>query len=95
MTKKELLDEVMIGLGNMPTHLRETISIYMDDILFDMVDSGVPLILLDLENDFIDTKCVGAVVRGVADTWNYGNGDTELSDYYYKRVDKLRGKKYG
>lgn len=95
MNKMELLERVKVGLGNVPPHLDETISIYMMDILLDMIDSGVPITLIDLDNDSIDEKCVGAVVRGVSDTWNYGNGDTELSDYYYKRVDKLRGNKNG
>ena len=95
MTQEELLDKVMVGLDKIPPHLRDTIRIHMDDILLDMIDSGVPTTLIDLEKDFIDRKCLGAVVRGVADVWNHGNSDTKVSEYYRQRVDKLRGKSHG
>ncbi len=34
---------------------------------------------------------VGCIARGVADLWNYGNGETKLSDYFYQRAEQLRG----
>ena len=36
------------------------------------------------------TLAVGVISRGVMDIWNYGNGDTKLSPFYYELADQLR-----
>ena len=36
------------------------------------------------------TLAVGCISRGVMDIWNYGNGDTKLSPFYYELADQLR-----
>lgn len=95
MTKSELLESVKKGLGNVPSHLDETLSLYIEDVIGFMIDAGVPVELLDYDNDSIDRKCKGCITRGVADLWNYGNGDTKLSDYFYLRCDQLRGESNG
>lgn len=95
MNKRVLLEEVKVGLGNVPPHLDKTISLYMDDVLEYLVSAGVSSELIDLEKDDISPKCVGCIIRGVSDLWNYGNGDTKLSEYFYQRADQLRGKKNG
>lgn len=91
MTQNELLQKVKVGLGNIPQHLDEVIKLYMIDVLGYMLKAGVSTTLIDLDNDSISEKCTGAVIRGVSDLWNYGNGDTKLSEYFYQRVDQLRG----
>ena len=93
MTKIELLEKVKCGLGNIPSHLDETIALYVDDVLEYLISAGVPKNLIDLEENFIHRKCTGCVIRGVADLWNYGNGDTKLSEFFYQRADQLRGGK--
>ena len=89
MTKQELLEKVKIGLGNVPSHLDETINLYIEEVIAYMLSAGVSETLLNEDN--INEKCTGAIIRGVSDLWNYGNGDTKLSEYFYQRVDQLRG----
>lgn len=92
MTKAELLSRVKMALGNIPSHLDETINLYVDDVIGYMLSAGVsPDLLNDKENSYSE-KCTGCIIRGVADLWNYGNGDTKLSEYFYQRCDQLRGK---
>lgn len=95
MTKIDLLTNVKTALGNIPSHLDETINLYIDEVINYMISAGVPTTLIDIEKDDINKKCVGCIIRGVADLWNYGNGDTKLSEYFYQRCDQLRGKLNG
>ena len=95
MKRIELLEKVKIALGNVPSNLDETINLYIDEVIEYLLSAGVSTNLIDLENDFIDTKCKGCIIRGVADLWNYGNADTKLSEYFYQRADQLRGKNNG
>ena len=90
MNKNELLIKVKVGLGNIPSHLDETITLYIDEVIHYLLSAGVSTELIDLKTDYIDPKCVGVIIRGVSDLWNYGNGDTKLSDYFYQRADQLR-----
>lgn len=89
MTKLELLTKVKEALGNIPSHLDNTITLYIDEVICYLKSAGVSKTLLDENN--INEKCVGVIIRGVSDLWNYGNGDTKLSDYFYQRADQLRG----
>ena len=89
MKKDELLSKVKVGLGNIPSHLDETIQLYIDEVIQYLLSDGVSTDLL--KEDDIDERCVGVIIRGVSDLWNYGNGDTKLSDYFYQRADQLRG----
>lgn len=95
MNKMELLEEVKVGLGNVPPHLDKTIALYIDEVTEYLVSAGVSSDLIDLEKDFISPRCIGCIIRGVADLWNYGNSDTKLSEYFYQRADQLRGNKNG
>ena len=91
MTKAEVLTKVKVALGNIPSHLDETITLYIDEVCEYLISAGVTVI--DLGADSIDERAVGCITRGVADLWNYGNGDTKLSDYFYQRADQLRSLK--
>ena len=91
MTRNELLSKVKIALGNIPSHLDDTIQLYIEETMEYMKSAGVSNALL--EEDNIDERCLGCITRGVADLWNYGNSDTKLSEYFYQRCDQLRGVK--
>ena len=88
MTKAEVLAKVKLALGNVPSHLDETLKLYLEEVCNYLISAGVKVI--DLEADSIDARAVGCITRGVADLWNYGNGDTKLSEYFYQRADQLR-----
>lgn len=48
-----------------------------------MADAGV-------REDIINSEAsVGVIARGVSDLWNYGNGSTTFSEYFYQRVIQL------
>ena len=95
MTKVELLEQVKMALGNIPSHLDETINLFIEEVIEYMISAGISSSLIDLDTDYISNKCKGCIIRGVADLWNYGNGDTKLSEYFYQRCDQLRGSDNG
>lgn len=88
MTKEQIMNEVKIALGNIPSHLDNTIQSYIDEVIQYLLSAGVNPKLLETDN--IDERCKGCIIRGVADLWNYGNSDTKLSEYFYQRADQLR-----
>lgn len=71
------------GMGT-ATHLNETLTPYMIDIMLYMLSAGVA------EDVVKSTLAIGCITRGVLDTWNYGNGDTEPSEYFYQKVNQLK-----
>lgn len=87
MTKSEVLEQIKTALGNIPSQLDKTIELYMEETINYMLSAGVPEELFI--KDKIDPICVGCIIRGVADLWNYGNGDTQLSEYFKSRVFQL------
>lgn len=36
------------------------------------------------------TLAIGCISRGVMDIWNYGNGDTKPSPFFYELAEQLR-----
>ena len=83
MTAELLLKYVKESLSITGTHLDETLQHYIDEVKFFLVDAGVPQTTID------STAAAGVIARGVADLWNYGNGDTKLSEYFYQRAKQL------
>lgn len=83
MTETELLEEVKIALGVGGTYQDKTLKIYMDEAIEFLRDAGV-------SEDFLKSeKVVGIVTRGVADLWNYGAGNAQLSLYFKQRASQL------
>lgn len=83
MTDAEMLTAVKTALNISGTFQDATISGYISDVKGFLEDAGVkPEILAD-------TASVGVISRGVADLWNYGSGNTKLSDYFFQRAKQL------
>ena len=80
----DLLLKVKTALGVTGTALDSQLELYIDEVKQYLLSAGV--IPSVVESD----KSVGVIIRGVADLWNYGNGDTKLSEYFYQRVEQLR-----
>lgn len=79
----DMLQSVKTALGIAGNYLDGTIQLYIDEVNEYLVDAGVP-------SDIIGTRqTAGAVTRGVADIWNYGGGNGELSPYFRERVIQL------
>ena len=80
----DLLLKVKTALGVTGTSLDSQLGLYIDEVKQYLLSAGV--IPSVVESD----KSVGVIIRGVADLWNYGNGDTKLSEYFYQRAEQLR-----
>ena len=81
----ELLAVVKSSLNINGSQFDITLQLYIDEVKEYLRSAGV-------HSDVIgSTLAVGCIARGVADLWNYGNGDTKLSEYFYQRAEQLRG----
>lgn len=79
----ELLEKVKAALGITGAYQDETLRLYIADVKEYLKDAGVS------ENIINSTASIGVITRGVADLWNYGSGNTELSPYFYQRAAQL------
>lgn len=84
MTDAELLSAIKSILNISGEHFDMTLQLYIDEVKAYLVSAGVYTDVLG------STLAVGCIARGVSDLWNYGNGDTKLSEYFYQRADQLR-----
>lgn len=80
---QELLRIVKTALGISGDFHDDTLRIYIAECVEWMKSAGVPDSVLATE------RINGAVVRGVSDLWNYGQGDATLSPYFHQRVIQL------
>lgn len=83
ITYDELLTKVKKALGVGGTYQDDTLKIYIDEVKEYLLDAGVSAETLQ------DDKCVGVICRGVADLWNYGSGNAQLSLYFMQRATQL------
>ena len=84
ITAEDLLSKVKRSLNIMGEQFDETLRLYIDEVKLYLESAGVDPAVLG------STLAVGCIARGVADMWNYGNGDTKLSEYFYQRAEQLR-----
>ena len=84
VTNENLLEKVKQSLNVSGAHFDTTLQLYIDEVKEYLTSAGVRADVLS------STLAVGCISRGVADLWNYGNGDTKLSEYFYQRADQLR-----
>lgn len=85
ISETELLAAVKGALQISGEHFDTTLQLYIDEVKAYLTSAGVDAAVLN------STLAVGCIARGVADLWNYGNGDTKLSEYFYQRAIQLRG----
>ena len=84
ITDADLLEKVKSTLNVTGDHFNATLQLYIEEVKGYLASAGVRADVLN------STLAVGCIARGVADLWNYGNGDTKLSEYFYQRADGLR-----
>lgn len=84
VTETELLEKVKLSLNVSGTHFDSTLLQYIEEVKGYLLSAGVIAEVLS------SSLAVGCIARGVADLWNYGNGDTKLSEYFYQRAEQLR-----
>lgn len=83
MTDAELLTKIKHGLGVTGSYMDDTLQVYVDEAKALMLSAGVPQTTID------SATSVGCILRIVADLWNYGSGDTKLSEYTKQRIVQL------
>ena len=84
MTDTECLKAVKISLNITGGYQDDNISQYIQEAKNYLLSAGVNPAVIG------STLAIGWISRGVADLWNYGNGDTKLSEYFFQRADQLR-----
>ena len=84
ITEAELLLSIKNTLNINGEHFDATLKLIIDEVKGYLSSAGVTADVLG------STLAVGCIARGVSDLWNYGNGDTKLSAYFYERVAQLR-----
>lgn len=78
-----LLDSIKTSLGIASNFHDKLLTLYIQEVQLFMIDAGVAV---DIVNS---TDAVGCITRGVADLWNNGAGQAELSSYFKMRVIQL------
>lgn len=73
------LTDIKNALGITGDYQDDTLQVYFDEVVAFLVDAGVKQSNI--------TK--GIVARGVADLWNYGAGEGQLSQYFLQRATQL------
>lgn len=84
ITEADLLAKVKSTLNITGEHFDETLKPIIEEVKLYLMGAGVASAVIG------STLAVGCIARGVSDLWNYGNGDTKLSEYFYQRADHLR-----
>lgn len=83
LTAAERLAKVKTALGISGDYQDEILTIYIDEVIEELVDGGVA------RNIAESNAAVGCIASGVNDLWNYSSGGVKHSDYFYKRMIQL------
>lgn len=86
LTVAERLAKVKNALGISGDYQDDTLTIYIDEVIEELVDSGVARTVAE------SNAAVGCIALGVNDLWNYSSGAVKHSDYFYKRMIQLSKK---
>lgn len=80
---ENLLAMVKTALGITGNFHDDLLQLYINEVCDVMSSAGVS------DEVMAGEKIFGCVARGVSDLWNYGQGNTTLSPYFYQRVAQL------
>ena len=84
LTAAERLSKVKTALGmNGTTYQDETLSIYIDEVIGELIDGGVKKEVAE------SAAAVGCIACGVNDLWNYTSGGVKHSEYFNRRLTQL------
>ena len=83
LTAAERLAKVKTALGISGEYQDETLSIYIDEVIAEMIAAGV-------KNEVAESAAaVGCIAIGVNDLWNYTSGGVKHSEYFNRRIVQL------
>lgn len=83
LTAAERLEKVKTALGISGDFQNDTLTLYIDEVIEELVDAGVARSIAE------SNVAVGCIALGVNDLWNYSSGAVKHSDYFYKRMIQL------
>lgn len=83
LTAAERLAKVKTALGISGDYQDDTLSIYIDDVIEELVDGGVARSVAE------SNAAVGCIAVGVNDLWNYSSGGVKHSEFFHRRMIQL------
>lgn len=83
LTAAERLAKVKTALGISGDFQNETLTIYIDDVIAEMIAAGVKKEVAE------SAAAVGCIACGVNDLWNYTSGGVKHSEYFNRRLIQL------
>ena len=83
LTAAERLAKVKTALGITGDYQDETLSIYIDEVIAELIAAGVKREVAE------SAAAVGCIACGVNDLWNYSSGGVKHSEYFNRRMVQL------
>lgn len=83
LTTAERLEKVKTALGISGDYQNETLTIYIDEVIAEMIAAGVK------KEVATSSAAVGCIACGVNDLWNYSSGGVKHSEYFTRRLIQL------
>ena len=83
LTAAEMLAKVKSALGISGDYQDETLKIYINEVIAELVAAGVKKEVAE------SAAAVGCIAIGVNDLWNYTSGGVKHSEYFYRRLTQL------
>lgn len=83
LTAAERLAKVKTALGISGDYQNETLTIYIDEVIDELIAAGVKK---EVANS---AAAVGCIACGVNDLWNYSSGGVKHSEYFNRRLVQL------
>lgn len=83
LTAADRLAKVKTALGISGDYQNDTLTIYIDEVIEELVDSGVARSIAE------SSAAVGCIALGVNDLWNYSSGGVKHSEQFNRRLIQL------
>ena len=83
LTTAERLAKVKTALGIGGDYQNEILTIYIDEVIAEMIAAGVKKEVAE------SAAAVGCIACGVNDLWNYSSGGVKHSEYFNRRLMQL------
>lgn len=83
LTAAERLAHVKTALGISGDYQNETLQLYIDEVVSEMIAAGVKKEIAE------SAAAVGCIACGVNDLWNFTSGGVKHSEYFNRRMIQL------
>ena len=83
LTAAERLAKVKTALGISGSYSDDTIALYIDEVIAELIDAGVDKAVAESD------AAVGCIALGVNDLWNFSSGGVKHSEQFNRRLIQL------